>query len=391
MRSRFDEHEYQQGIASGDIIKNPDRIDLKKIYLEPTTNCNLSCTTCMRNSWDEPSGMMSMETFNRLMDKLSEVKSMETIAFWGIGEPLGHPCIADMILCANKLGLQTELITNAMPLDNETAEKLIDSGLNTLVISLDSTSHNLYSEIRTDSDLGILIKNVKRLNELKLFKNADDPEIGIEFVVMKKNISELKKLREMAITLNARFIIVTNVLPYTEEYKDEILYWLSATNTNPGMRLKGNPEIILPKIDTRSEYVCELKKINAHEQLSGYKSVTSFHGRCPFVIRGSMSVTWNGNVSPCIPLMHSYNCYVMGREKRIEKLFLGNIENDTPLGIWNKPEYKELRKKLIRFDFSPCIGCGGCDLSKSNKEDCIGNTHPACGDCLWAKGIIQCP
>ena len=26
-----------------------------------------------------------------------------------------------------------------------------------------------------------------------------------------------------------------------------------------------------------------------------------------------------------------------------------------------------------------------------NEEDCLGNVFPACGSCLWAQGLIQCP
>lgn len=33
----------------------------------------------------------------------------------------------------------------------------------------------------------------------------------------------------------------------------------------------------------------------------------------------------------------------------------------------------------------------GCEMSEANEEDCLGNTFPACGGCLWAQGIIQCP
>ena len=36
---------------------------LKKIYIEPTNKCNLSCKTCMRNMWDEPLGQMEERTF----------------------------------------------------------------------------------------------------------------------------------------------------------------------------------------------------------------------------------------------------------------------------------------------------------------------------------------
>ena len=32
-----------------------------------------------------------------------------------------------------------------------------------------------------------------------------------------------------------------------------------------------------------------------------------------------------------------------------------------------------------------------CDMFGENKEDCIGNTHPTCGGCLWAEGVLSCP
>ncbi len=49
------------------------------------------------------------------------------------------------------------------------------------------------------------------------------------------------------------------------------------------------------------------------------------------------------------------------------------------------------RDLVQRFDFSPCSDCGGCNLAETNEEDCFGNGFPVCGDCLWAKGVIQCP
>ena len=43
------------------------------------------------------------------------------------------------------------------------------------------------------------------------------------------------------------------------------------------------------------------------------------------------------------------------------------------------------------FDFASCLYCGHCELFEENQEDCIGNTHPACGGCLWAEGVLSCP
>jgi hypothetical protein len=43
------------------------------------------------------------------------------------------------------------------------------------------------------------------------------------------------------------------------------------------------------------------------------------------------------------------------------------------------------------FAFAPCTFCGGCEMLDGNEEDCLGNEFPACGGCLWAQGLIQCP
>lgn len=104
-----------------------------------------------------------------------------------------------------------------------------------------------------------------------------------------------------------------------------------------------------------------------------------------------MAVSWDGEVSPCVALMHSYKCYVLGREKNIRRYTLGNIAQQKVDKIWNSKEFQQFRKKVIEFDFSPCTSCGGCDFSESNEEDCFGNTFPVCGDCLWAQGVILCP
>lgn len=44
-----------------------------------------------------------------------------------------------------------------------------------------------------------------------------------------------------------------------------------------------------------------------------------------FVGEGSLVISWDGEVSPCVALMHSYSCYVMGRKKDIKhELFRNN-------------------------------------------------------------------
>jgi bifunctional DNA-binding transcriptional regulator/antitoxin component of YhaV-PrlF toxin-antitoxin module len=41
---------------------------LSRVYVEPTTVCNLRCRTCIRNVGDEPPGLMAAEAFARITD-----------------------------------------------------------------------------------------------------------------------------------------------------------------------------------------------------------------------------------------------------------------------------------------------------------------------------------
>ena len=64
--------------------------------------------------------------------------------------------------------------------------------------------------------------------------------------------------------------------------------------------------------------------------------------------------------------------------------------DESLTGIWAGADYAAFRDRVRCFDFPPCTDCG-CELAADNREDCLGNPHPTCGDCLWARGIIRCP
>lgn len=149
---------------------------------------------------------------------------------------------------------------------------------------------------------------------------------------------------------------------------------------------------MLPPFDTRPEYLQPLLELMRSRAVSfpGHR-LDRGEAYCRFVNEGAMAVAWNGEVSPCIALMHSYHCFVLGRPKTIRRYSLGNVGQQDIEDIWSSEDYVRFRDRVVQFDFSPCVGCGGCVLAESNEEDCFGNTFPVCGDCLWARGIMQCP
>lgn len=381
-----------QETADGVLLRPADR-PLRKLYVEPTSSCNLHCRTCMRNSWTEPVGSMDITLFRQLVEDLREVPSLSTMAFWGIGEPLLHPHIVEMVSLAKGLGVTRELVTNGLLLDRVLAEALVEVGLDTLVLSVDGASPQAYSDIRADGDLRLLQENVKALIGMRRARRRMTPKVGIEFVLMRRNVSELEKLPHLAFMLGASFVVVTNLLPYTEELQEEILYWMSAGAGYSRIRTNGLPEFVLPRVDLRSEYAGPLLKLlwstgASNFEQTGYAGST---GRCPFIWEGSAAITWEGDVSPCVALMHSHTCYVLGREKFIRRHAFGNVGRERMTQIWENNQYAKFRSRVLDFDFSPCISCGGCDHSVSNEQDCFGNEHPVCGDCLWATGVVLCP
>jgi MoaA/NifB/PqqE/SkfB family radical SAM enzyme len=363
---------------------------LTKLYIEPTTQCNLQCRTCIRNSWDEPIGFMDMALYQKLLSDIKSFRSLERLAFWGFGEPLVHPDIVKMVSLAHQTGLQTEIITNSHLLDKNTAQALIHAGLDTIVVSVDGATQSSYEDIRRGGDLSRVEENIRELNALR--GNGNKPSLGLEFVIMKSNIHELPDLAGKALLMKADFIMLTNLLPCAEDMKEEILYWMSATINEEEERPRWSSRLMLPRMDRRPEYINPLmeflKKLDM--DMPANKDVPAGY-YCPFVQKGSAAITWSGEVSPCIALMHSYRSFILGREKRFERYSFGNIARESFADIWRKKSFRQFRNRVLKFDFAPCVECSGCDLAEINKEDCLGNTHPVCGDCLWAKSVLLCP
>ncbi len=375
------------------LLLRPADPPLTRLYVEPTTTCNLDCRTCVRHSWEETGGTMNMATWRNLRDGMAATGTVRKASFWGFGEPLLHPHLPLMIEQTHALGVQTEVISNALLLDRRRATELLHAGLDRLVVSIDGASAEAYQDVRSGADFDRVVKNVMGLQQLKLAADSEKPELAIEFVALRSNVSELTQLRRLAMEIGAVSIIVTNVLPYTREMTNETLYDWGVGKTKHRQKTCWSPEIVLPIMDTRGPAGTALGRLMEYiEGREGEMRDLSNEGAyCKFVDEGSLAVGWNGDLSPCVALMHTYTCYVLGREKRIRRYVVGNINERSLQEVWQEHSFRDFRRRVRDFTFSPCAHCGGCQFAEGNEEDCFGNPFPVCGDCLWARGAIQCP
>jgi len=393
------------GLLPGDEIRimpddqglhlHPSVNTLRRVYIEVTNQCNLNCSTCMRNVWDVEYGSLSMETFKRILSDLEAFPQKPELFFGGYGEPLSNPACLDLLERAKDLGYRVSLITNGILLTEQVIRRLVHMKLDMLWVSLDGASPECYADVRLGDALPVVIQNLTRLRLHKyeafgISHWGGFPKLGIAFVAMQRNIHDLDNVVRLGINLGAVEFSITNVLAHNKQLLDESLYMRSMNVIAVQDIL---PLIHMPRMDVTPQTICAiaalLKRINRLEFFGS--ELNQNIDQCPFVERGSLAIRWDGKISPCLPLLYTHNYYLDERERISKEYFVGDIHESTLAQIWNNASYQELRKRLQDFDFSPCVFCNSCEMASENTEDCFGNVQPACGGCLWARGLIRCP
>jgi len=349
---------------------------------------------CVQRVWDEPIGAMPLETFRELVAGLSAFPSPPIIHLGGYGEPSVHPDFLEIVRLAKEAGAVVEMTTNGTMLTRERAQALYDLELDKIVVSVDGVTPQSYSDIRVNSDYDQVIANVRYLHGLRLRGRGrhGKPLIELAFVAMKSNIDDLPHLPELASYLGAWNVKVSNVVPHTPEMETEILYE-QALNAATFRASRWVVDMKLPKMDLNRYTAGALQEVyDSRASLSLMNhSLSARDNYCRFAQEGYAAIRWDGMVSPCLSLLHDHPEYIHGRQRYVSHLEMGNI-NDAPFyDIWTSGQFSDFRQKLRDFPFSPCTTCGGCERFPENQIDCTGNTFPACGGCLWAQGIIECP
>ena len=368
--------------------------ELRRLYLEPTSRCNLNCAMCFRKSWvDEEAGDMDEATFRAVLAHLPP--GVETLFFGGMGEPLFHPHITDMVRAASAAGLRTELVSNGSLLTEERSAALLDAGLDMLWLSVDSLEEADYAAIRCNGSLAVLKKHILAFNQLR-FRLEREVRLGVAFVLMKSNVRSLADLPFFASYYHVNEVNVSHLIPTSESAAHEVLYHNVLQSDFGGDHVPpAAPRIHLPLMDwTRPgvpEAVASLLSAGMCEIFLSGSRLRRPARRCRFVEEGMAFVRHDGMLSPCMALLRSSRLYWEGKTRLNQHLFFGNVRSQPLDRLWRSPEYAAFRQNVRAFEFSPCCRCSQCDNWELSLPDCYGNPAPSCGACLWSEGIISCP
>lgn len=345
---------------------------IKKLYLELTDKCNLNCKMCYRRSWTHNFYDISEEMLFKLTDELKTSHSdLKEIVIGGIGEPTFSKHFKKTLELLKDY--QITVTTNGTLIDEELSEYLVKY-VDVVTISIDGLSDK-FKEIR-GTDLDLIVKNINGLNKLKNKFSSNTPLIDIQFVLSEDNLKDVFKVMDLASELGANKFIISNIIPQSEENKDNILY---SRYENKTIRS------LFDKVMLHSLH----KGIKVDMPNYELKTIR----RCSFIEDCSAFICASGDIVPCYRFSHDYTEYVFGREKHVDKFVFGNLEEDSLLNIWNNPEYSNFRQRIINGLYPSCIDCDlvdGCDYASSAKVDCYA-LFPSCGDCLWSRQFATCP
>lgn len=122
-----------------------------KLWIAVTNACNLRCPHCLVGAGVRSKNELSSEKICQIIKEASRL-GVKRIAFTG-GEPLLRSDIMDLIKYASSFGIRTYLETNGALLTNNLINKLKNSGLGVLNLSLDGPTTEIHDKIRSKKGL----------------------------------------------------------------------------------------------------------------------------------------------------------------------------------------------------------------------------------------------
>lgn len=132
--------------------------------IELTNSCNSECVICPRGKMKRPEGMMSEETFQRLISQVETLAprwNVEGISLSGMGEPTLHPELPAFIRrIKSTIGVQTTITTNGLLLEGALASRLIEAEIDEIYISANGLDE-YYKQINRGGDFETVRENVR--------------------------------------------------------------------------------------------------------------------------------------------------------------------------------------------------------------------------------------
>jgi len=137
------------------------------LEIETARGCNAKCVMCPLNYAEDKleikSGRMSEEDFLKIIDKfLPYVSKIEFVTLLGIGEPLLDKGLCQKIKYLKQHNFTNIAIATNVDLLNEKKQLgLLESGIDTIICSVDGIDKKTHESIRLNTNFERVVKNIQ--------------------------------------------------------------------------------------------------------------------------------------------------------------------------------------------------------------------------------------
>ncbi len=303
-------------------------LPLKQICIPVTDRCNLKCTMCPRQATDEIVDMdISDEALEPLLDAGANFVSA---LLQGFGEPLLYPKIFNLIPRVKARmadGGEVGFTTNATLLDEPTAVRLLDTGIDFLYFSLDAASKEVYEVIRVGARFDKVTENIRRCTELQKASGQNKLRFMLNFVILEQNLHEIPAFVSLAARLGVEHVTFS---------------YCTDTDTG-GLKAFGT--------ETLQDLFCKAREEGKRLHINIDTPPLHKNPReiCFFMER--VVALLPGEAFPCHAMAPGYRTQARNRS-------FGDVRRIPLLEIWKSPDYQEFRRRILRGDFpAECADC----------------------------------
>jgi radical SAM protein with 4Fe4S-binding SPASM domain len=278
------------------------------VYCEPTSFCNISCKFCPNPKIpSERKSFMSEAVFNKIISDIKALSAtLKVFKFCGIGEPLMHPKLPDMIKTVSDNNAAENIImyTNGVLLNSELNRKIVGGGLNQINISVNALNDEDYFDITgVRVDFAKYVENIRNLYENR------------------KQLKIYVKINHLALKFK----------------EDEQKFFNTFGNISDYISIEGISHIF-------PEYYSEGER---HDEVRYGGGEAKKRQICAICFK-TLNVNANGTVSPCsVDWAH--------------KVIVGNLHENSLDEIWNGIPLRELRKRFCLDNIAEGEACYDCE------------------------------
>jgi radical SAM protein with 4Fe4S-binding SPASM domain len=292
------------------------------LLVQTQSFCNGRCSICPYPTVSKrlAQGRMEWSLFQKIVDEATSEPLLSAIVFELHNEPLLDERIFDWVKYIKSRGASKNvaLITNGELLDRFSSEDIVQSNLDTLIVSLNAYSREMYESINTGLDYDRVMNNVSRL----LSDQSTRQKTRLGFVVTEQNEDEVYKA--------------------TKYWKKQRVKTRVSGATNRAGSLD-NYERFRPKTDY---YHSSGLETVWRRLMTGVRHVVGCH--VPFY---EMSILFNGDVLIC-------------SEDWNRTTVVGNVTTQSLREIWDSKKINEIRRLLLRKRFEQIDSCQECSLAR---------------------------